>query len=95
MTILLGNGDGTFVQGADNPAKGNQPLSMVAGDFNGDGNVDLAVTNQGGNDLTILLGKGDVTFAAPSSPVIAGPDSLVVGDFNGDCKDCCFKWTGS
>jgi FG-GAP-like repeat len=67
-TILLGNGDGTFVQAVDNPATGNQPLSMVAGDFNGDGNLDLAVANSGSNTLTILLGNGDGTFTAAASP---------------------------
>ncbi len=61
LTVLLGNGDGTFTvspQGAFYTNYGNDPV--VAGDFNGDGFPDLAVS--GGYYLVILLGKGDGTF---------------------------------
>ena len=58
-------------------------------DFNGDGKLDLAVSNYGSNNVTILLGNGLGGFtAAPVSPIAVGsvPDGLVTGDFNGDGK---------
>jgi hypothetical protein len=106
VSILLGNGDGTFTAAAS-PATDNKPVSVAVGDFNRDGNVDLAVANQGGNNITILLGKGDGTFTAASIPVIApnrptpadgysGPDSVAVGDFNGDgVADLAVAGTGA
>src|SRR5437773_11798326 len=61
VSILLGNGDGTFQTHVDYSA-GNSPLAVVAGNFNGDGNPDLAVTNVGDNTVSIiLLGNGDGT----------------------------------
>ena len=44
MSVLLGNGDGTF-QAAVNYAAGTTPCSVAVGDFNGDGKTDLAVAN--------------------------------------------------
>ncbi|MBV8116035.1 MAG: immunoglobulin domain-containing protein, partial [Silvibacterium sp.] len=55
--------------------------------FDGDGKLDLAVGNSSDNTVSILLGKGDGTFtAATGSPVGVGkgPQSVAVGDFNGD-----------
>ena len=45
MSVLLGNGDGTF-QPAQTYAAGAVPRSVAVGDFNGDGKPDLAVANQ-------------------------------------------------
>jgi hypothetical protein len=59
--------------------------SLVAGDFNGDGKLDLAVST--GATLSILLGKGDGTFNVTTFPTTAQfVGTLVVGDFNGDGK---------
>jgi len=86
LTILLGNGDGTFSPVTSSPATGTTPFGLAVGDFNGDGKLDLAVSNFDVNTVTILLGNGDGTFApAASPPATAGP-ALVVGDFNGDGK---------
>ena len=86
VSILLGNGDGSF-QAEENLPTGKQPLSVVVGDFNGDGKLDLAVANFLSNDVTILLGYGDGTFTnAPSVATGSGPSSIAVGDFNGDGK---------
>jgi hypothetical protein len=83
VTILLGNGDGTFTAAPSSPTVGLVPVSVVTGDFNGDGKLDLAVYNWIGGTVTILLGNGDGTFtAAPKSPVIGAQPGLVVGDFN-------------
>jgi hypothetical protein len=93
VTILLGNGDGTFKQVPESPATGIEPLAIAAADFNGDGILDLAVTNQ--NDgypllgtVTILIGRGNGTFVpkAVSPQTGSVPYSVVVADFNGDGK---------
>jgi len=56
------------------------------GDFNGDGKLDIAAAVGGSNLLVILLGDGDGTFTAATSPTstLDGPGSLAVADFNGD-----------
>jgi hypothetical protein len=90
VTILLGNGDGTFSFAQNSTfATGSNPLPIVAADFNGDGKLDLAIANYDGASVTILLGNGDGTFTpAPGSPVTVGlnPYALAVGDFNSDGK---------
>jgi len=89
VTILLSNGDGTFANGSSSPILvGTFPVSIAAGDFNGDGKLDLATVNVATQNLTILLGNGDGTFKALTQSVPAGsiPEQVVVGDFNGDGK---------
>src|SRR6266700_577854 len=87
--VLLGNGDGTF-QAARSvyfASGGGFPWSIAAGDFNGDGKLDLAVSNYGSNSVSVLLGNGDGTFLPPLiTPVGANPWYFAVGDFNGDGK---------
>jgi hypothetical protein len=79
--VLLGNGDGTF-QPAKTVAAAGIDGAMVAGDFNGDAKLDLAVADSAG--VQILLGNGDGTFQ-PAETVAAGIDgAMVAGDFNGD-----------
>jgi uncharacterized repeat protein (TIGR01451 family) len=89
VTILLGNGNGTFsLPNAATPTTGSNPLAFVAGDFNGDGKVDLAVANYRGNTVTILLGNGDGSFTATAATPATGsfPAAIVAGDFNKDGK---------
>src|SRR5260370_2965783 len=86
VSVLLGNGDGTF-QGARNFAAGASPNSVAVGDFNGDGVQDLAVANlTAANNVSVLLGNGDGSFQAPQAFPTGGlgPRSVAVGDFNGD-----------
>jgi hypothetical protein len=93
VTILLGKGDGTFTQVPESPATGIEPLAIAVGDFNGDGILDLAVTNQNdGNPIpgtvTILIGKGNGFFRPTAVSPQTGPVpySVAVADFNGDGK---------
>jgi hypothetical protein len=87
ISILLGNGDGTFKSAADLQT-GSVPFTVVAGDFNRDGHVDLAVTldNNNGNGINVFLGKGDGTFtlSASNPPTGSEPAGMTVGDYNGD-----------
>ena len=57
VSILLGNGDGTF-QSAVNYAAGDGPYSVFSIDFNGDGNNDLATANYNSDNVSILINKG-------------------------------------
>ena len=66
ITVLLGNGDGTF-QPLPAFTMGSSPGLWVAADFNDDGHLDLAATGGGSSDVAILLGNGDGTFAPPAS----------------------------
>jgi uncharacterized repeat protein (TIGR01451 family) len=68
-------------------AVGSSPQSVVVGDFNGDGKLDLAVLNTGSNNVSILLGNGDGTFqAAKNFDAGDNPFGIFLADFNGDGK---------
>ena len=84
VSILLGNGDGTF-QSAVNYPVGQNPAAIAAADFNGDGKTDLAVVNSGDDTLSILIGNGNGSFgAAVTYSAGSAPCSIAPGDFNGD-----------
>lgn len=88
VALSLGNGDGTFVQAIGSPISLGKNLSaIVTGDFNGDGKLDLAVTDSGGDAVMILLGSGDGKFGTPTTIRVGNqPDAIVAGDFNRDGK---------
>jgi dienelactone hydrolase len=89
VSVFLGNGDGTFRAAVDYVTNSDldsvEPSSVTVGDFNRDGNLDLAVANPGG--LSVLLGNGDGTFK-PFVSYAAGstPFWVAAGDFNRDGK---------
>ena len=86
VSILLGNGNGTFQAAVDYGA-GSNPSSVAVGDFRGDGKLDLVVANDGSNNVSILLGNGDGTFqAAVNYGAGSTLFAVAVGDFNGDGK---------
>jgi hypothetical protein len=82
VSILLGNGDGTFQPATNSPA-GKNPFAISTADFNRDGKIDLAMIDSSG--VGVLLGKGDGTFGSLTYfPSVSGPVSLSVADFDRD-----------
>lgn len=88
VSVLLGNGDGTFKTRV-NYATGAQPTAVVVADVNGDGNPDVATSNQTGNSVSLLLGNGDSTGTLKGKVDFTtgtSPESLVFADINNDGK---------
>jgi hypothetical protein len=87
VSILLGNGDGTFTAAAAVPT-GGFPFYLAVADFNRDGAADIAVSNEADSTVSVLLGNGDGTFTQTASSPIPGfnynPAQIVAADFNGD-----------
>src|SRR5262249_573043 len=89
LSLLLGNGDGSFRPRID-LAVGAAPRAVAVGDFNGDGLLDVATAQQLSNTLSVLLGPGDgtlprpVVFAASGQDFTFTPSSIAVGDVNRD-----------
>ena len=97
--VLLGNGDGTLqpaVMYRTNGYSSSNRVSLAVADLNGDGNLDLVVTNACGRSsdclqngsVAVLLGKGDGTFAAAVNYDSGAklPYSVAVADLNRDGK---------
>ncbi len=63
---------------------GNFPYEITTGDFDGDGNLDLAVTNYSSNIISILKNNGTGTFTASSVVVGSSPNGIITGDLDGD-----------
>jgi sugar lactone lactonase YvrE len=88
IAVLLGNGNGTF----ENPVfytvgtSNNTPTSLTTGDFNDDGNLDVAVANTGDDTVSVLLGNGSGGLTPLGAPINVGrtPQAIRAGDFNGD-----------
>jgi hypothetical protein len=83
VSILFGNGDGTFQPAIDTPTAG--ALALGAGDFNKDGKLDLVVVTGSTTTTQILLNNGNGTFTVSDANVNGFP-TVIVGDFNGDGK---------
>ena len=91
ISVLLGNGDGTFKTQTTYPV-GLGPDYINVADFNGDGKPDILVSNAADGTVGILLGNGDGTFQTMKSTRVSAPDAnspeemALVGDFNKDGK---------
>jgi len=84
LSILLGNGDGTF-QDQMQLHVCQEPRSLAMHDFNHDDHLDVALACSGGDEVEILLGRGNGKFQeGPHYPVYRTPVSLVSEDVNGD-----------
>ena len=96
VSVLLGNGDGSFAPQIPYPV-GNGPVALAVGDLDGDTDPDLVASNALAQDVSLLLNNGDGTFAphvfipvdgweGPPHPqsLLAGPRGVALGDLDGD-----------
>ena len=84
ISVLMGHGDGTFELPVTHVV-GNYPSAVVVGDFNGDGNADIAVADRDDNTISVLLGNGDGTFQAQTTYASGNsPVALVALSLKGD-----------
>ncbi len=86
VSVLLGNGDGTFQTQVTEFSAGNNPVSIAIADLNGDGIPDIVVADQQDNAISVLLGTGtgfqrNVEYATAESPA-----SVAIVDLDGDGK---------
>jgi hypothetical protein len=93
IAVLLGNGNGTFAAPVLYSSVTFSPNAIVAGDFNGDGRLDLAFSSQcpsydncATGAVSVMLGNGDGSFQSPVTYVTAGSgtNAIAVGQVNGD-----------
>jgi hypothetical protein len=108
VSILLGNGDGTFQAPVSVGLGAEQvPQAVAVGDFNGDGTMDLGVTSNitrhgyyystVAGFASVLLGHGDGSFSEPNSTLIGGGycSAAVAANLNGDAFDGFVTINGS
>lgn len=83
LSVLIGNGDGTFAAPREYPSGGLAREARLA-DLNEDGFADLVLANYYGDSVSVLIGNGDGTFRPPTIIGLGMPASVVVEDFDGD-----------
>jgi hypothetical protein len=88
IAVLLGDGNGFFQPSTFYTvgSAANIPSSIASGDFNNDGNLDIAVANSVDNTVSIFVGNGSGSLTESGTPINVGhnPESIRAGDFNGD-----------
>jgi hypothetical protein len=100
ISILLGVGNGSFpLPALTFSCNGTNPYWLVARDFNQDGNLDLAMCNEGSNTVSVLLGQGNGSFQLAAKPFASGgplPSGITAADFDKDNKtDLALTNTGN
>src|SRR2546422_841373 len=86
ITSTASTGTPSFAP-ATNFSAGTNPYAVVAGDFNGDSKLDLAVANYDSGNVSIFIGNGSGGFNAPANFTVGThPRALATGYFNADTK---------
>jgi streptogramin lyase len=98
--ILLGSGNGSFgLQTTYGITPGSRPHSIVIADFNQDKQLDVAVSNYDTNNISVLIGFGNGSFAAPiilSTGIDSSPSGMIIGDFdNNNYSDIAIANSGT
>jgi hypothetical protein len=75
MTLLLGNGNGTF-QLPQTFATGSSPISVAVADFNGDARLDLVSANNGSNTSSLLLNNSNGSFTGQTYIIVPAADTI-------------------
>ncbi len=86
LSILLNNGKGRFIDGVPTPVPGGEVSCTAAGDFNGDGITDLAVSNNASIQIYLGTGKAIAPFKAGATYPFINGGCPTAGDLNGDGK---------
>jgi hypothetical protein len=87
ISVLLGNGTGSFTPFTAYACTGSgvNPASIANGDFNMDGNIDLAVGDEVSSNMSIFLGNGVGSFSLAGNYTAAmGTECVITDDFNND-----------
>ncbi len=90
LTVLLNNGDGTFIPSVVSPLPtSTTPTGVAIADFNADSISDIVVTNQGADSVGVYVGLGAGLFLPRFElPAVSGggASAIVVADMNGDSR---------
>jgi hypothetical protein len=79
FAVSINNGNGTFQPPVVYPINSNIWVPLTWGDFNNDGNVDIAVAIPNTNQVDIFLGNGNGTFQSPITSTVALPSGMTFG----------------
>ena len=86
ISLFFGDGNGMFGPPQTTSLGITGLRDIAAADFDGDGNLDMAIANTSTDTVSILLGNGNGTFSSPEMfAVNSAPTDVVTADFNGDC----------
>jgi FG-GAP-like repeat len=85
LAVFLGDGKSGFGEAVLFEAGGANGVAIASEDFNGDGNLDVAIAQADADQLVIRLGNGDGTFRSGQSVNVGDqPNAIAVGDINKD-----------